>query len=88
MLYRGGFEGFRRPQIGAIPSQQPHGSGSGIPGNPTSLALNHDVANQRLGAAGIGQVTASEPIPQVQLSTQPNLIGISGLPASAAGLLK
>jgi hypothetical protein len=88
MSHRGGFEGFRHPQIGALPSQQQHGSGSGIPGNPTTLALNHDVATQRPRAAGIGQVEASEPIPLVQSAAQPNLIDISGLPTSAAGLLK
>jgi hypothetical protein len=97
MSQRGGFEGYHRPQVGATPSQHPQITMSGRVENPNAHALNQYAKAHQAGIGGAvgfpnptaqGHLSTSSRDGQEEQATQSSVIDISGLPASAAGLLK
>jgi hypothetical protein len=97
MSQRGGFEGYRRPQVSATPSQHPQITMSGRAENPNAHALNQYAKAHQAGTSGVagfpnptaqGHLSTSSRDGQDEQATQSSVIDISGLPASAVGLLK
>jgi hypothetical protein len=97
MSQRGGFEGYRRPQVSAAPSQHPQITMSGRAENPNAQALNQYAKAHQAGtdsAVGFpnpttqGHLSTSARDGQEKQATQSSVIDISGLSSSAAGLLK
>jgi hypothetical protein len=97
ILQCGGCQGFRQPQLGAIPMEQPHAIGTGAPENLRAQAPNQSNGSQGAMASGTtggpnmaaqGGAASASLVHQAEQASQPSLIDIGGLSVPATELFK